>query len=108
MFSLVLFFLFSDSLFDHSSYFGVSFINVDSIIDQRLFQVISAITTTGLQTSFPKELHNGYNAFGTLILTVLMIIGAGTGSTGGGIKWQRIGIMGHSIQNEVISLLEKA
>lgn len=71
-----------------------------------LFQVISAITTTGLQTSFPKELHNGYNAFGTLILTVLMIIGAGTGSTGGGIKWQRIGIMGHSIQNEVISLLE--
>ncbi|MDD2643970.1 MAG: TrkH family potassium uptake protein [Methanobacteriaceae archaeon] len=71
-----------------------------------LFQVISAITTTGLQTSFAPELHGGYTNLGVFILVIIMIIGAGTGSTGGGIKLERVGIMYHSIQNHIKSLLE--
>jgi len=71
-----------------------------------LFQVVSAITTTGLQTSFPAQLHQGYYAIGTLVLTIIMIIGAGTGSTGGGIKWYRIGVMVKSIKIQILHLLK--
>jgi trk system potassium uptake protein TrkH len=88
------------------SYHNVYGTNVFHNFRFALFQVVSAITTTGLQTSFAPQLHNGYNALGTLILTIIMIIGAGTGSTGGGIKWQRVGIMVSSIENQIIGLLE--
>ena len=70
-----------------------------------VFQVVSAITTTGLQTSSGSEITNQYAGMGIFILTLLMIIGAGSCSTGGGIKWIRIGIMAKSIFWEVKSLL---
>lgn len=42
---------------------------------------------------------------GIFILTLLMLIGAGSCSTGGGIKWIRIGIMVKQIWWEIKSLL---
>jgi trk system potassium uptake protein TrkH len=39
------------------------------------------------------------------ILTLLMIIGAGACSTGGGIKWLRIGILAKGMWWEIKSLL---
>lgn len=70
-----------------------------------VFQVISALTTTGLQTSSGVEINNQYAGMGIFILTLLMIIGAGSCSTGGGIKWIRIGIMVKSIWWEIKSFL---
>jgi trk system potassium uptake protein TrkH len=70
-----------------------------------IFQVVSALTTTGLQTSSGTEITNLYAGVGIFILTLLMIIGAGSSSTGGGIKWIRIGIMFKSIWWEIKSLL---
>lgn len=58
-----------------------------------LFQVISAITTTGLQTAFYPDSLAKWIGLGTFILTILMIIGAGTLSTGGGIKWLRVSVL---------------
>lgn len=52
-----------------------------------LFQLISAVTTTGFQT-VPNFL--GLSGFLTFLFVLLMLIGAGIGSTGGGIKQQRV------------------
>lgn len=58
-----------------------------------LFQMVSAITTTGLQTAFYPDLLSKWIGLGTFLLTIIMIIGAGSLSTGGGIKWLRFGVL---------------
>ena len=70
-----------------------------------VFQVVSALTTTGLQTSSGIEITNQYAGMGIFVLTLLMLIGAGSCSTGGGIKWIRIGIMVKQAWWEIKSLL---
>jgi trk system potassium uptake protein TrkH len=79
----------------------------DFLLSLRLsvFQVVSALTTTGLQTSSGPEITTQYAGMGIFILTILMIIGAGSCSTGGGIKWIRIGIMVKEIWWEIKSYL---
>lgn len=58
-----------------------------------LFQMVSAVTTTGLQTAFYPDLLAKWIGLGTFLLTIIMIIGAGSLSTGGGIKWLRFGVL---------------
>lgn len=58
-----------------------------------LFQMVSAITTTGLQTAFYPDILSRWIGLGTFLMTILMIIGAGSLSTGGGIKWLRFGVL---------------
>lgn len=55
-----------------------------------LFQVVTALTTTGFQTvpSFAV-----WSSPLILVMTLLMLIGGGTGSTAGGIKQIRVCIM---------------
>ncbi len=70
-----------------------------------LFQMVSAITTTGLQTAFYPDLLAKWIGLGTFLLTILMIIGAGSLSTGGGIKWLRLGILLKGITWQVKSFI---
>ncbi len=58
-----------------------------------IFQVVSAVSTTGLQTAFYPEIIKKWIGLGLFLITLLMIIGAGSCSTGGGIKWLRFGIL---------------
>jgi trk system potassium uptake protein TrkH len=51
-----------------------------------LFETVSALTTTGFSTVS----YGNWNAFGLLVLIVLMVIGGGTCSTAGGIKQFRV------------------
>lgn len=51
-----------------------------------LFETVTALTTTG----FSSVSYANWNAFGILLLIVLMLIGGGTCSTAGGIKQFRI------------------
>ncbi len=65
-----------------------------------LFNVISALTTTGYMTTSPQSMSQ----FGHLVLfslVVLMCMGGSTGSTAGGIKRYRVGIMAKSIFWEI-------
>ncbi len=62
-----------------------------------LFQVVSAISTTGFSTID----FNTWPLFANFIIIILMIIGGGTGSTAGGIKQYRIYIMIKSIFWEI-------
>lgn len=70
-----------------------------------LFQMVSAITTTGLQTAFYPDLLSKWIGLGTFLLTILMIIGAGSLSTGGGIKWLRVGVLLKGISWQVKSFI---
>jgi trk system potassium uptake protein TrkH len=86
----------------HSPYYGHDFL---LSLRYSVFQVVSALTTTGLQTSSGDEITKQYAGLAIFVLTLLMIIGAGSCSTGGGIKWIRIGIMVKSVWWEIRSFL---
>ncbi len=65
------------------------------------FQVASIITTTGFATTdFDK-----WPSFSKAILVLLMFIGACAGSTGGGIKVSRIGILFKTAVKEMASMI---
>ena len=70
-----------------------------------LFQMVSAITTTGLQTAFYPDLLSKWIGVGTFLITILMIIGAGSLSTGGGIKWLRFGVLLKGISWQIKSFI---
>jgi trk system potassium uptake protein TrkH len=70
-----------------------------------LFQMVSAITTTGLQTAFYPDLLSKWIGVGTFLITILMIIGAGSLSTGGGIKWLRLGVLIKGISWQIKSFI---
>ncbi|HMK54152.1 MAG TPA: TrkH family potassium uptake protein [Methanobacteriaceae archaeon] len=93
---LVAYFLYTTPFYGHDFLLSLRY---------SVFQVVSALTTTGLQTSSGTEITNQYAGMGIFILTLLMIIGAGSCSTGGGIKWIRIGIMFKSVWWEIKSLI---
>ncbi len=79
----------------------------DLILNFRfaLFQMVSAITTTGLQTAFYPDLLSKWIGVGTFLITILMIIGAGSLSTGGGIKWLRFGVLLKGISWQIKSFI---
>jgi trk system potassium uptake protein TrkH len=55
-----------------------------------VFETVTALTTTGFSTVS----YGNWNAFGVLVLVVLMLIGGGTCSTAGGIKQFRVYLLG--------------
>jgi trk system potassium uptake protein TrkH len=69
-----------------------------------LFQVVSLVTTTGFAT---KDIA-GAGFFGALskqVFLMLMVIGGCVGSTGGGIKVFRIGVLGKMVGRQVKRLI---
>ncbi|MBN1840792.1 MAG: TrkH family potassium uptake protein [Deltaproteobacteria bacterium] len=68
--------------------------NLYSILHEALratiFQVVSAMSTTGFST---VEYDENWCGLGWIVLIVLMLIGGGTGSTAGGLKQYRIYIL---------------
>jgi trk system potassium uptake protein TrkH len=70
-----------------------------------LFQMVSAVTTTGLQTAFYPDILSKWIGLGTFLITIIMIIGAGSLSTGGGIKWLRFGVLLKGISWQVKSFI---
>ncbi|MEN4017593.1 MAG: TrkH family potassium uptake protein [Methanobacterium sp.] len=70
-----------------------------------LFQMVSAVTTTGLQTAFYPDLLVKWIGLGTFLITIIMIIGAGSLSTGGGIKWLRFGVLLKGISWQIKSFI---
>lgn len=63
--------------------------NFSTSLRISLFNVISALTTTGFSTVS----YNDWPDFAYLVMVILMIIGGGIGSTAGGIKLERLNII---------------
>ena len=58
-----------------------------------LFMIFAAFTTTGFQNVTGPQLTDAFSSGSFLVLAILMAVGACSGSTAGGIKVQRFGIL---------------
>lgn len=73
------------------------FSELPTIERRGLFMVFAAFTTTGFQNITTAQLTDAFSSGAFLILAILMAIGACSGSTTGGIKIQRFGILLKSV-----------
>ena len=78
-----------------------TFINFGDALKHSFFQVASISSTTGLATAD----YNAWPELSQSILMILTIIGACGGSTGGGIKFARVIILGKSTSAEFKRLI---
>ncbi|MBQ3385729.1 MAG: TrkH family potassium uptake protein [Eggerthellaceae bacterium] len=69
------------------------FSNLPALLRRGLFMVVSAFTTTGYQTVTTNQMVGVFSSGAFLILAILMAVGAGGGSTAGGIKFTRVGLI---------------
>ena len=68
------------------------------VIERRgLFMTFAAFTTTGFQNITTAQLNNELGSGAFLVLAILMAVGACSGSTTGGIKIQRFGLLMKSL-----------
>lgn len=73
------------------------FSDLPALLRRGLFMTVSAFTTTGLQVITTNQLTTVLTSGAFLTLALVMAIGGGAGSTAGGIKLYRIGIICKSI-----------
>lgn len=66
-----------------------------------VFEVVSALTTTGYSTTS----YNGWPAMGIFLLLPLMIVGGGTGCTAGAMKQHRAHLLARAVRWELQRLL---
>jgi trk system potassium uptake protein TrkH len=86
----------------NGAYYGHDFL---LSLRYSIFQIVSALTTTGLQTASGSDITRAWMGMGIFVLTIVMMVGAGACSTGGGIKWLRIGILVKGMWWQIKSLL---
>lgn len=82
--------------------FELSLAKIEENFRITAFQVVSIITTTGFGTRDIGSLHFGFAA--QQLFLVMMVIGGCVGSTAGGIKVLRIGILVQIIRRELFRL----
>ncbi len=71
--------------------------SLDRSLRVSLFDITSAITTTGFSTVG----YSDWNSFGWLLLIFFMVIGGGAGSTAGGLKQVRFYVLWKSLTTEL-------
>ncbi|WP_165172455.1 TrkH family potassium uptake protein [Adlercreutzia sp. ZJ242] len=77
------------------------FSDLPALLRRGLFMVISAYSTTGFQTITTNQLTTVLSSGAFLSLALLMAVGGSAGSTAGGIKLYRVGIIFKSIVSTV-------
>ena len=73
------------------------FTDLPALLRRGLFMVTSAFTTTGFQNVTTNQMLTVFSNGAFLSLAILMAVGAGAGSTAGGIKFSRVGLILKSI-----------
>ena len=77
------------------------FSDLPTILRRGLFMVISAFSTTGFQNITPNQLLTVFPSGAFLALALIMAVGGSAGSTAGGVKFNRVGIIFKSIVSTV-------
>ncbi len=72
---------------------SAEFSDLPAMLRRGLFMVVSASSTTGFQNITTNELTTALSSGAFLVIAVLMAVGGSAGSTTGGIKFSRIGII---------------
>jgi len=80
--------------------FGIS--EAWDVIRHGLFQVVALVTSTGYAT---KDIGSMYFPTGAkIVFLILMVVGGSVGSTAGGFKVLRVGILGKMVTRQIRSL----
>ncbi len=74
-----------------------AFSDLPTMLRRDLFTVVSAFSTTGFLNITPYQLTDTMTSGAFLVVAVLMGVGGGSGSTAGGIKVNRLGLIAKSI-----------
>lgn len=77
------------------------FSDLPALIRRGLFMVVSSFTTTGFQVITTNQLTTVLTPGAFLTLALIMAVGGGAGSTAGGIKLYRVGIIFKSIVSTI-------
>lgn len=72
-----------------------------ALLRRGLFMIISAFTTTGFQVVTTNQITTAFSNGAFLTLAFIMAVGGASGSTAGGIKFSRMGIIFKSIVSNV-------
>lgn len=76
---------------------SAEFSNLPAMLRRGLFMVVSAFSTTGFQNITSNQMTTVFSSGAFLVIAVLMAVGGSAGSTTGGIKFRRIGIIMKSV-----------
>ena len=76
---------------------SANFSDLVTLVRRGLFMIVATFTTTGLQNVTSNQLTTTFTSGAFLMLAVLMAVGGSGGSTTGGIKFNRIGIIFSSL-----------
>lgn len=77
------------------------FSNLATMLRRGVFMIISAFSTTGFQNITANQLTTSLTSGAFLVIAALMAVGGGAGSTAGGIKFSRVGIIMKSLVSTV-------
>ena len=77
------------------------FSDLPAMIRRGLFMVVSAFSTTGFQNVTTNQLTTVFSSGAFLALALIMAVGGSAGSTAGGVKLYRVGVIFKSIVSTV-------
>ncbi|WP_417304787.1 TrkH family potassium uptake protein [Ellagibacter isourolithinifaciens] len=77
------------------------FSDLPAMIRRGLFMVVSAFSTTGFQNVTTNQLTTAFSSGAFLALALIAAVGGSAGSTAGGVKLHRVGIIFKSIVSTV-------
>lgn len=76
---------------------STEFSGLPVLLRRGLFTIIASFTTTGFQNVTVNQMNTVFTSGAFLIVALLMAVGGSSGSTAGGIKFNRLGIVGKSL-----------
>lgn len=77
------------------------FSDIMALLRRGVFMVVSASTTTGFQTVTNNQLTTVFSSGAFLVVAILMAVGGSSGSTAGGMKFSRLGLIAKSIVSTI-------
>lgn len=80
---------------------SAEFSTLPAMLRRGLFMVTSAFSTTGFQNVTSNQMTTAFTSGAFLVLAVMMAVGGSAGSTAGGIKLMRVGIIMKSIASTI-------
>lgn len=99
--TMVLWLLVMTFVFAASLSASAEFSSLPAMLRRGLFMVVSAFSTTGFQNVTSNQMTTAFSSGAFLALAVLMAVGGSAGSTAGGIKFMRVGIILKSIVSTI-------
>lgn len=77
------------------------FSDIMALLRRGVFMVVSAATTAGFQTITNNQMTTVFSSGAFLVVAILMAVGGSSGSTSGGIKFSRLGLIAKSMVSTI-------